>query len=49
METKKIYAPHELLPSVLVHPGEMLKVELEARGISQRKFAPDKCIIFGTE
>lgn len=39
MDTKKIYAPHELLPSVPVHPGEMLKDELEARGISQRKFA----------
>lgn len=39
METKKIYAPHELLPSAPVHPGEMLKDELEARGISQRKFA----------
>ena len=39
METKKIYAPHELMPSSPIHPGEMLKDELEARGISQRKFA----------
>lgn len=40
METaKKIYRPDELVPSDPVHPGEMLKDELEARGLSQRKFA----------
>ncbi len=39
METKKIYAPDELIPFQPIHPGEMLKDELEARGISQRKFA----------
>lgn len=39
METSKIYAPYELQPSVPIHPGEILKDELEARGISQRKFA----------
>ncbi len=39
METKKIYAPDELIPSKPIHPGEMLKDELQARGISQRKFA----------
>lgn len=40
METaKKIYAPHELQPSEPIHPGEMLKDELEARGLSQKKFA----------
>ena len=40
METaKRIYAPHELQPSTPIHPGEILKDELEARGISQRKFA----------
>lgn len=39
METRKIYAPHELQPSSPIHPGEILKDELEARGISQRKFA----------
>lgn len=39
METKKIYAPHELQPSIPIHPGEILKDELEAREISQRKFA----------
>lgn len=38
METKKIYAPDELIPSEPIHPGEMLKDELQARGISQRKF-----------
>ena len=37
--TKKIYAPHELMPSTPIHPGEMIKDELQARGISQRKFA----------
>ncbi len=40
METaKRIYRPDELQPSEPIHPGEMLKDELEARGISQRKFA----------
>lgn len=39
METKTIYAPHELHPSTPIHPGEILKDELEARGLSQRKFA----------
>ena len=40
METaRKTYAPHELQPSTPIHPGEILKDELEARNISQRKFA----------
>lgn len=40
METaRKTYAPHELQPFTPIHPGEILKDELEARGISQRKFA----------
>ena len=40
METaKRIYRPDELQPSEPIHPGEMLKDELQARGISQRKFA----------
>lgn len=40
METaKRIYKPDELRPSEPIHPGEMLKDELEARGMSQRKFA----------
>ena len=41
METtiKKIYAPDELICAEAIHPGEMLKDELQARGISQRKFA----------
>lgn len=39
METRKNYAPHELQPSMPIHPGEILKDELEARGMSQRKFA----------
>lgn len=37
--TKRIYAPHELICAEPLHPGEMLKDELQARGISQRKFA----------
>ena len=36
---KKIYAPNELICAVAIHPGEMLKDELQARGMSQRKFA----------
>lgn len=36
---KKIYAPDELVCAVAIHPGEMLRDELQARGISQRKFA----------
>lgn len=36
---KKIYAPDELVCAVAIHPGEMLKDELQARGMSQRKFA----------
>ena len=39
METKKTYAPHELQPSTPIHPGVILKDELESRGMSQRKFA----------
>ena len=39
METKKTYAPHELQPSTPIHPGEILKDELNARGMSQKKFA----------
>lgn len=39
METKRIYAPQDLQPSIPIHPGEILKDELDARGISQRKFA----------
>lgn len=37
--TKRIYAPHELMPAIPIHPGEMIKDELQARGISQKKFA----------
>lgn len=39
MEANKIYTPDELTPSEPIHPGEMLKDELQARSISQRKFA----------
>ena len=39
MEAKKAYSPYELEPSVPIHPGEMLKDELQARGLSQRRFA----------
>ena len=37
--TKRIYAPHELICAEPSHPGESLKDELQARGISQRKVA----------
>ncbi len=36
---KRIYSPDELQPSEPIHPGEMLRDELQARGMSQRKFA----------
>lgn len=39
MGAKKLFGPYELMPSKPIHPGEMLKDELQARGISQRKFA----------
>lgn len=39
METTKIYSPNEIMPSKPIHPGEILKDELQSRGISQRKFA----------
>lgn len=39
METTKTYTLSDLVPSTPVHPGELVKEELEARGISQRKFA----------
>lgn len=40
MESKKrIYAPHELIGFRPDHPGGMLRDELQARGVSQRKFA----------
>lgn len=39
MEERKVYAPHEIHPSVPIHPGEILKDELEAREMSQRSFA----------
>ncbi len=39
MDTQKIYAPDQLTPSQPIHPGEILKDELQARGMSQRKFA----------
>ena len=40
METRKrVYSPDELLPSEPIHPGEMLREELEEREMSQRRFA----------
>ena len=33
------YRPDELQPSEPIHPGEMLKDELAARALSQKKFA----------
>ena len=39
MDKAKIYSVDELVPSVPIHPGEIIKDELESRGISQRKIA----------
>ena len=39
MDKAKIYSVDELVPSVPIHPGEIIKDELESHGISQRKFA----------
>lgn len=39
MDKAKIYSVDELVPSVPIHPGEIIKDELESCGISQRKFA----------
>ncbi len=39
MEATKTYSPGELIPSTPIHPGEVIKDELEARSISQRKFS----------
>ena len=39
METKKYYTIDDPMPFDPIHPGEMLLDELQARGISQRKFA----------
>ncbi len=36
---REIYTPNELICAEAIHPGEMLRDELQARGISQRKFA----------
>ncbi len=38
-KVKRIYAPDELVCAEAIHPGEMLKDELQARGMSQRRFA----------
>lgn len=35
----KIYTPYDLEPFEPTHPGELLADELEARGLSQRRFA----------
>lgn len=35
MDKAKIYSVDELVPSVPIHPGEIIKDELESRGISQ--------------
>ncbi len=37
--TRKVYRAEDLIPFEPTHPGEVLKEELESRGISQRKFA----------
>ena len=37
--SKRVYAPWELVCAEAIHPVEMLRDELEARGLSQKKFA----------
>ncbi len=37
--TKKIYSPYDLEPFEPTHPGELLADELEARELTQKKFA----------
>lgn len=39
MEKNKIYGAGDLMPYAPTHPGEILKEELQARGISQKRFA----------
>lgn len=39
MDNHTAYDQHDIQPSTPIHPGEMLKDELETRQISQRKFA----------
>lgn len=40
METpQKIYNPYDVEPFEPTHPGELLADELEARGLTQKKFA----------
>ena len=39
METKTYYTLDDTLPFAPIHPGEMLLDELQARRLSQRKFA----------
>lgn len=36
MEKRKFYGPNELLPFEPTHPGEILKEEIEYRGLSQK-------------
>ena len=36
--TTRICALRELIPATPIHPGEMIKDELQAQGVSQRKF-----------
>lgn len=38
-ETRKTYGPYDIEPFEPTHPGELLADELEARGLTQKKFA----------
>lgn len=40
---------NNLEPAYLTHPGEVIKDEIEARGISQRKLARNRYILLSTE
>lgn len=39
MEKRKIYGPNDLVPFEPTHPGEILKEEIEYRGLSQKMLA----------
>lgn len=39
MENRKLYGPNELVPFEPTHPGEILKEEIEYRGLSQKTLA----------
>ena len=41
MTEKKKFSANDAIPFIAPHPGEIIKEELEFRGISQRRFAKE--------